>query len=410
MKYVFVLALALLCLMQLASANVYITEVMHSPNQMSHSDGEWVEIYNDAAEPIDLSEWTLDGADFENVTIDSKEYVIIARELLDSDDSDEDSFESYWGNNNGIWDEDFKAVDGSFSLTSEDTITLTDGVYIEEFSYDANFGGVDGKTIERVSLEEWVESEVDGTPGVGSFGEVTVEGIGEGVNIYLTVDNVVPEVLFVNVTTDDSSEEGSQVMPNIKIEKEVVVEVVVSDTNQDLQSVVLEVNNQSLNLSLESNLSDSEFLFSGSFVMEYFDLAGMYNGSIFVFDGSSNSSEGFSFEYLGVIATELNNTELYFNLGPGEASEESFELINFGNVLLDTQLSSDGLSSGDFLIDADNVEVFSGEWLGLSAPLLLDLGVFPQEVADILLRVQVPDAAQTGEYTGKVVVSSMESE
>ena len=109
------------------SANVEITEIMHSPTQTeSDTDGEWVEIHNAGEESIDISEWKLDGYNFDDTAIESGEYIVIARELLDGTDADLESFEGYWGDGNGVWDEEYKAVDGYFSLSDEDTVVLTD--------------------------------------------------------------------------------------------------------------------------------------------------------------------------------------------------------------------------------------------------------------------------------------------
>ena len=149
----------------MVTANIYITEVMHSPTQVSDSDGEWLELYNDGATAVDLSAWIIDGKAIGNVSIAPATYLVFARELLDSSDTDTESFESYWGNNNGIWDESFAAIEVSLSLKEEDTIVLTDGVSTEEFSYNKSYGGKGGKTIERISLLEWQQGPVDGTPG-----------------------------------------------------------------------------------------------------------------------------------------------------------------------------------------------------------------------------------------------------
>ena len=237
----------LLLAVPLATANVYITEVMHSPTQTeSHSDGEWIELYNSGTEEVNLSNWTLDGKDFDDVSIGTGEYLVVARELLDGDDEDSESFETAWGNGNGIWDESFSAVDGGMSLSTEDSIVLTDGEYIEEISYNSSFGGESGRTIERVSLDIWQESEVGGSPGYGEFSlEISEESIGNlsdgEVALYLEVSNAEPEVYFVNITTDDSSSGGVQIMPNVELDKEVEVEVYVRDGNGyvDIENVSL---------------------------------------------------------------------------------------------------------------------------------------------------------------------------
>ena len=406
MKYLVLGTVVLLLSFQFATANMYITEIMPSPT-ITDNDGEWIEIYNAGDEEVNLSNWTLDGNDFDDTVLGSKEYLVIARELVDGDDEDTDSFQSYWG-------EDINAVDGSFSLTSEDTVTLTNGEYTEEVSYDSSWGGSNGRSIERLSLTEWEEGDVDGSPGEGSFllVSVTEENSSEGdVVVYITVENSAPQIVWLNITTDDSSAEGVQVMPNVEMEKEVSVEVLVNDTNgfEDVEEVTVNVNNKTYNLTFSENVSEDSAIFSGEFAMDYYDLAGDYSVDLSVSDDNEQSEVNTSFEYLGILSTELNISSLFLNMEAGGYEEASVSVVNKGNVLVDTEVSAEDFLSETSSFEAENVEVFSNEWLALSSPVSLDLDLSPLEESSLQFRFYVPNDAEVGEYAGKVVISSKES-
>ena len=408
----------LLLAVPLATANVYITEVMHSPTQTeSHSDGEWIELYNSGTEEVNLSNWTLDGKDFEDVSIGTGEYLVVARELLDGDDEDSESFETAWGNGNGIWDESFSAVDGGMSLSTEDSIVLTDGEYIEEISYNSSFGGESGRTIERVSLDIWQESEVGGSPGYGEFSlEISEESIGNlsdgEVALYLEVSNAEPEVYFVNITTDDSSSGGVQIMPNVELDKEVEVEVYVRDGNGyvDIENVSLNLGNESFGLEFLEEINETVAVYSGSFIMSYYDLAGEYTLDVSVDDGSSIGFGNSSFEYLGIISTRLNVSEMYFDLGPGEVSEYFIEIENSGNVLVDVEVSGEEFVSLEDTISLENLEVYSSSWLSLVEARYLNLALSPGMSSALAFRLSVPYSVESGSYQGSVVINAMESE
>ena len=401
MKYLVMTLVCVLLSMQLVAADIYITEVMHSPNQMSDSDGEWIEIYNDGSSAVDVSNWTVNDKDFDDVVIESGEYLVIAREAVDGDDADEDSFESYWGS-------DVNVVDGSLSLTAEDTITLSGDDYSESVSYNSSLGGEYGKTIERLTLTEWQEGEVDGSPGSGSFssGESSVVESDGDISLSVEVSTSVPEIVSVNFSVDDSSAEGWQVMPNVGLDKEFNISVQVNDSNgiEDVESVSLVLNNVSYNLtSLGDGWFESEVAMSAS------DLAGEYQVEVSVSDGSSFVESNVSFEYLGMISTSLNLTSLDFSMEPGESEERSVEIINSGNVAVNTEVSLSELTSEESSIDASNVEVYSDAWTPLASSVVVGLGLEPSKTSELLFRMSVPYSTDEGLYTGSIVVNSVEA-
>jgi hypothetical protein len=171
------LLFSIIILIPLTTASLTITEIMYNPGFGSDSDFEWVELYNNNTIPINLSSFTLNNKQFDDTIISPQSYLIIARELIDGRDGDNDSFETFYGNNDSIWnttDGDYMVVDGSMSLSNtEATITLTNGTYSHNITYKDDIGG-DGNNYSIVLFNgTWLESEeVFGSPGKSNTGKI----------------------------------------------------------------------------------------------------------------------------------------------------------------------------------------------------------------------------------------------
>lgn len=137
----------------------------------SDSDLEWVEVYNSGTSSFGLVGFTINNKKVDDLVVGPKEYVVIARELIDGSDKDEDCFETFYGNGDRVWnssDGNYQAVDaGSFNLKNKKgEIVLTNGNLEIKVNYLDDFGGDgNGHSIELVD-NAWLESkETDGTPG-----------------------------------------------------------------------------------------------------------------------------------------------------------------------------------------------------------------------------------------------------
>ncbi len=385
--------LVLLFVMQAVAADVLITEVMHSPTEtVSDTDGEWVELYNSGSESVDLTDYKLDGYNFDDAVIESGEYIVVARELLDGDDADNESFECAFGNCNGIWDEGYTGLDGYFSLSAEDTLALSnsEGI-VDEVTYNES-----EKCIERVSMFSWEESI--GTPGEGYFSLDNESS--EGLDVYVNVRNSLPEILSVTFLEDDSSEEGVQILPSVESAREVSVEVNVTDANEDLQQVYVSVLDREYNL---TNLT-------GSFYMNYYDEAGMYDLNVTACDYSGCVSSLVEFEYMGMIVTSLNTSSLSFDLAVGEEQEQVIGIVNSGNVVVDFDVTGTDLVSSESSISAENFAVFDSEWRYLSESVFLDMNLEGGSSKELKVKFSVPAGVSEGEYRGGISIVGRENE
>ncbi|MFH0798385.1 MAG: lamin tail domain-containing protein [Candidatus Woesearchaeota archaeon] len=408
----FIFGLLALILAQAASANVIITEVMYDPAQTaSQTDSEWIEVYNGGDEPVDLSAWKVDNSAFEDIVLQPKQYLVIARELLDTDDTDNDSFETAWGNGNGVWDEDFLAVDGYFTLSDDDIINISNGVSSEVFDYDSSVGGMGGYSIIRVNyslpntMGNWAQGAYNGTPGRGEASEFSNE-----VEVKATVMNVPPKILQASIVTDDSSKAGIQVMPDYSGNKKVYVTMAVSDANgmDDIKEVGARLNSQQYIFNKVGEYNGTAE-YNGSFEMSPTDIATFYSLNVYASDGISESSSAMDFEYLGILSSVIETQSLDFDqLFPGNISDEKAVVVrNTGNTVFDTEVEGFDLVSGDKVIPKSSLEVFTQSWENLGLPKLLDSNILPNDSRQIRLRLNVPSNVKAETFTGKLRVTSV---
>lgn len=158
----------------LASGELLIMEIMYDPSTEMGSDYdlEWIEVYNNGTEIVNLSNFTINNKKVLGTKILPQTYLIIAKKLFsDKNQTKSGSFEAFYGNNDGVWDNldgNYLAVDAeAFSLgNAGGMVVLSKGQISVKANYSKSMGG-DGKghSLELVN-GEWLESkELYGTPG-----------------------------------------------------------------------------------------------------------------------------------------------------------------------------------------------------------------------------------------------------
>jgi hypothetical protein len=266
---------------------------------------------------------------------------------------------------------------------------------------------LNGRTIERISPAEWREGPVNGTPGYGSFSSEEI--ILQTVKIYLTIKNNPPQILSVNLT-DDSTDAGYQIMPSYGSGKLVYVKAYLNDTDgfENIQNVSLNFNNKSTNLYFEGNLSKTSCIFAGNFTMSPADRAGDYTFELTASDYNDLTSSSVAFEYLGLIATQLNTTNLNWTLSSGESASEKIKITNEGNIPVDIEVSATNFVS-KANISLGSLEIFDDTWKTLDSPLLIDTNIEPMSSGEIQFRFVAPSASRAGNYESSITFTSMES-
>ncbi len=411
-----ILCLLLLFLVKAVSGEIVLTEIMYDPTQGSDTDLEWVEIYNNGSSSVNLSLWTIDDKNFEDVTIKPNEFVVIARELIDGTDVDNESFESFYGNNDGVWnnlDGNFIALDGDFSLTDIDKINLSDGVYLETLEYNTSFGGNgNGFTIEKIDVntgnffDNWRQSKVSGgTPG---YGNVQKDG-SNNLGVLVDVAASTPLISLFNIT-DDNEETNVQIRPNVKTEKAILMDVIINSSAglDNIESVNSEVGGRKTTFSKSYGLDQFSGVYNGSALMNYFDKPGIYKINLSVSDKFNNTNSLLvDFEYLGLLSISLDKNAVNFGrMEPGKSSSDKIKVINQGNVDIDLELFGNDLESGLNKINVSNLELnYDDKNRALDyRPSLIDFNLISGLEAnkDLLVKLNLPITTMPSVYAGNI--------
>lgn len=398
MKKGILLVLVLCTLAAVVRADLLITEIMYNPNQADDTDAEWIELYNSGG-TIDLSEWQLNSNALSG-TLLSGEFVVVAKELTDGSDTDTDSFESIWGNNDGVWDEQdgFMAIDGSFSLAnSAGSVNLSSGLVSEYLAYESSWGANgNGMSLERVNfsmpntMENWNESI--GTPG--KWNSLTQKP--EGIMVRFSVMNVLPAI-NITLSPDEMDDAGIQLVAKSS-NRTLDITAEIEDLNgaDDIANVTAELEGATVFLS-RINANSTRAVFKGSFQLGPYDEKKLYSVKVTAFDSLGNSSKTAEFEYVGTIATVLETTSLDFgSLMPGKVSEAgTIAIRNNGTVTVKVSFSASFDS-----IDSENIEAFVEEWLPLEQA---EFTIEPGEREEIQVRIDVPNTKPSS-YNGRIQV------
>ncbi len=205
-KTVAIVATAILVLMSMlpvmvsAQTDVKINEIMYNPStdQGSDSNIEWIELYNNDAEAINISDWTIDNNLISDNVMEPGDYVVLARNKT--------AFDAYYGAL------PCSVIDVTFVLNNDpgDTIVLCNstGAEVDNVTYDASWGADgNGKTLERNVADWWVESLADGgTPCELNSVKFVIPFSSWGPPVIytwkITADAITPENVGENATTE----------------------------------------------------------------------------------------------------------------------------------------------------------------------------------------------------------------
>ena len=200
--------------MGIVLGDVFINEIMYNPASFQaggDSNAEWVELYNNGASVVDLTGWKINDDTFDPINISPGEYIIIAEKL----DGVGNTFESYWGNNDTVWDvlDGFNATDSStFSFDDNSGIinlTNSSGDLINQLAYDDAWGADDnGKTLERynfISNNLGESQNVNGTPGAENSIYDNTDPVADFTITPLSVDEGQNVLLNASISTDVGS-------------------------------------------------------------------------------------------------------------------------------------------------------------------------------------------------------------
>jgi predicted secreted protein len=190
--------MSMLPVMVSAQGDVKINEIMYNPSkdQGDDSDMEWIELYNNDLEEINISGWTIVNNPISDNVMPPGDYVVLARNKT--------AFEAYYGALS------CSVIGVTFVLANPgDTIVLCDstGSEVDNVTYNASWGADgNGKSLERNATGGWAESTVDGgTPCAENSKAIVIPfSIWDPPVIYtwnITVDAMNPENVGKNANT-----------------------------------------------------------------------------------------------------------------------------------------------------------------------------------------------------------------
>ncbi len=155
------------------SEAIIINEIMYDPSVCSDADLEWLELYNPDNENINLSSWKINTStnsyEFEETMIENNSYLVIAKKLV-NDNSSDCSFESVYGNNDGVWNDS-----DNFTVIEEDIVLSNTGLrglilynktddIIDNITYNGS-QGKSGYSFERFNGSFYKSVNPGGSPG-----------------------------------------------------------------------------------------------------------------------------------------------------------------------------------------------------------------------------------------------------
>ncbi|MCD6161820.1 MAG: lamin tail domain-containing protein [candidate division Zixibacteria bacterium] len=161
MKFLFWVIIAVSILCYPLKGEIILSEILaNEPN--GSASLEWLEIYNNSSNHIDLGNYILVDGDnaisFPEEAIDSAySYLVVCRRLYSTDGGV--CFENYWGNSSGVWGdavyENYVVIEAGISLRNScDTLCLlnADSVIIDQYIWHEPSD--DGRSIERNDVSD----------------------------------------------------------------------------------------------------------------------------------------------------------------------------------------------------------------------------------------------------------------
>jgi len=421
-----------------ATDNVMITQVLYDP--ITESGGEAVELYNPTSASIDVSGWLLatetsptDVTFPDNTMVSSGGYYLVADAGWSSSKDD------------SLWREaDYEEI---MTLTNIDAgVALSDGSNIIDavgwgdalnigsglFEGTPSSGSIEGESLVRIkSGGSYVDSNDNLNDFLAAAPDFHNSSFGDDlfsdseITIVAIVGGSFPVInSFDILTDDDTSTAGNQVNPVPKQNKTVEVESVISHDNGNgyINNVMIAIGSRNINMTKELELNSTVSMYKANFSMSYYESAGNYTAVLTVTDNSGFSDNASaSFDYMSLIAMEIDTNSLQFAAMPGMSSEiigdmdestaTNTTIKNIGNLVFDVELSGTNLSSSSNIIDVGNIQyTFNGDYNNSLAgtlsylPQTKQLGIETVSKQPLSFKLSIPTATVPGNYTGTITL------
>ena len=397
--------------------DILLSEVMYDPSVCPDTDCEWIEIYNNGSQPVNLAQWKVNNNDFDDFIILPQEFIIIARKLIDS--AGGTSFEAIYGNNDGVWDtndDSYKAVDGNFQLANAGgLINISSAVGRDILLYNATWGGNgNGRTIVKINLSQsnsastWQEGQLNGTPGYSEFlPPDQLPPLLTAVNI----TNAPPTIVSLAIAPDDSPLPGIQLAPSPFANISLAILVNATDANglSDLAIATAAMGNTSVTLAKTTTTSLATY----SGILQLPSLAaGFYNLSIQIMDtGNGLTIATIPIEVFHQLTIANNQSTIDFGpVAPGSISSPAIITVaKTGTMATNVELSGSDLIATGASVPVNNIvaEVNGISYQLSFQPTPIPLNLNPGASSPFAFTLNAPLNLPATSYIGVLTIAAI---
>ena len=128
--HIILLGFCIFLLMPTSAPALVINEIHFNPSLVGDDDGEFLELYNEEADIVDLMGYTMGGisVDLQGIKVEAGGFVVLASEPVDDGDTDSDSFDTIYGNGDSLLTEfHFPVIDFTGSLANTGEVLILYG-------------------------------------------------------------------------------------------------------------------------------------------------------------------------------------------------------------------------------------------------------------------------------------------
>jgi len=424
MKKISTLALAIL-LLPVAYA-VRIEEVYYDPIN-SETGGEAIVLYNPSDDIIDISGWVIKSESSANdATISSgkkiygKGYFLIADANWDANKDNPD-----WSSADHEEAITLTNTDSGIALMNGTTVVDRVGwgnpINIEDNMYETQPAAMvdEGKSLKRIqdtnnNSNDFIESVPEMRASSGNYNQTRI-------SISLSVQSYSVSIGSINITPDDFSEDGVQIIPNPGENKEINVKALV--THETNASLIEDVELEGHDMQQLEIINTTSAYYQGKLNISYNTMPGIY--SLHVESGDNSKSAQYEIKELAAMQVDSLNLNLnirsknqfYYIYGDENTSTVDKPTIkNIGNIELDFGVKGTNFTGTYNNISMNNVKysfdnVFNSSKSGTlsSQFVLIETDLMPSYLNELGFEFFIPEEAR-GNYSGSVVVSAIGSE
>jgi len=413
--------------------NLIISQVLYDPSN-SESGGEAVEIYNPTSSSVDISGWIIstetslaDATIPQGTILSASGFYLIAdvgwssgRDDLNWPQANHEEAITLANTNAGV-----ALSNGS---TIIDAVGWGDSLSIDAglFEGSPHSGASGGQGLVRINNGSFVDTNnniVDFISQINNFHNESLDTGGSQLQVTAVIGGSKPVIESFTIITDDLSQPGIQINPVPKKNKTIEFTATISHPNgiDYLDTVSVIASNVISTMVKTGELSATTSVFTGKINKSFKEASGNKSLKLVVTDLgglSTNSTE--YFEYMSLLAIELDSDSLTFAALPGSASEligdfdpgtNNLTIVNIGNTLVNLELSGTNLSSSGNVIAVQNIAyTFNGNYNNSLAGVLSyakqtkNLGMEAAARLPLSFKLTVPSATAPGNYTGTITL------